>query len=425
MAKPDQTKMTLLKRYSEKHSFGEIPELIKELIKMAPEGKLPKSWIDAVYKGYGVQAAERAAIHKDLMAIHKAEKNLEAVAEKSRLAVSAKADELLTRGQVDVEKIDARKEAAKELKRVDVEGRKELMAARSAQKLQDIGAEADLKAKLEHQRVLRATGAVEMQAAALQTELKKGKPTKALGEQIDNFPVDDPQGRGRAEKAKMQTQYNLLKGRINENLRIQIENMGFTEEQVLKLREKAYETGRVHLLESKAGKKVYDPLITENKNQRLIMEGLEAKGIIPRGKEFIRRGGILPRVPVPVPEPGAMAALAAEGTGGTAGAVSKLASRVTKAPLTGGAKMAGGAGLAMVLLPLLSRILGGKKQEQQMPLAMQIQMAQMMAKMKQDEQLTQSLVSSRGASANKDMAQAELLRLKAMMAGGGGAGVLV
>ena len=73
-------------------------------------------------------------------------------------------------------------------------------------------------------------------------------------------------------------------------------------------------------------------------------------------------------------------------------------------------------GIAALLAMLMMK---GKKEPEMSP-AQQIQMAQQMGEVQQQQALTQSLVGSRGASAQKNLAQADLLRLQAMMSMGGG-----
>jgi hypothetical protein len=71
-----------------------------------------------------------------------------------------------------------------------------------------------------------------------------------------------------------------------------------------------------------------------------------------------------------------------------------------------------GAGLlSLLLLPLLS----GKKEQGMNPM-MQMQMMQQMLEAQQKQELVNSLVTSRAASADRNMAQADLLRLKALAA---------
>lgn len=225
-------------------------------------------------------------------------------------------------------------------------------------------------------------------------------------------------------KAELLEEHTLRDRTLRNRMAHQVRGLGFSEAQLQELQDHAVRTATVPKLESSQGKKLYGPMQEQVQAQRAITEGLEARGILQRGEHLVPRGRILPREPVAMPAPSALAAMAAE-KGGTEAAVGRLARQVTKAPLTGTAKFLGGGAAAMLLLPLLSRIMGGGRAAPEMPLSMQIQMAQMMAKMKQDEALTQSLVSARGASAEKDLARAELLRLQALQAGGGGAGVLI
>lgn len=73
-------------------------------------------------------------------------------------------------------------------------------------------------------------------------------------------------------------------------------------------------------------------------------------------------------------------------------------------------KLIGGGILGALLLPML---LGGKKNEQQqLPPLLQIQLLQQLSELQNQNALTQSLVGSRGAQADKNTAQADLLRLQ-------------
>lgn len=78
---------------------------------------------------------------------------------------------------------------------------------------------------------------------------------------------------------------------------------------------------------------------------------------------------------------------------------------------------AGGIGALLMLPMLISKMMG--KKEQEVSPAQQLQMMQAMAQMQQQQQLSQSLIGSRTASADRDSARANLLRLQALTAMGG------
>ena len=87
-------------------------------------------------------------------------------------------------------------------------------------------------------------------------------------------------------------------------------------------------------------------------------------------------------------------------------------------------KLMGGAGLLM-LIPLLQKLLGGGGQQEELPMPLQVQMMQQMAEAQQQQQGAQSLATSREASAAKNMAQADLIRLQMMQLAGGPAPAVV
>jgi hypothetical protein len=80
----------------------------------------------------------------------------------------------------------------------------------------------------------------------------------------------------------------------------------------------------------------------------------------------------------------------------------------------------GGLAAALLLLPSLGRLLtGGEEAQPGLPPLLQAQLLQLMSNIQNQEALTQSLVGSRGAQAQKNLAQADLLRLQALTQQGG------
>lgn len=74
----------------------------------------------------------------------------------------------------------------------------------------------------------------------------------------------------------------------------------------------------------------------------------------------------------------------------------------------------GGGLLALLLGPAL---LGRKQEQQELPPLLQLQLLQAIAQMQQEQGLADSLMGSRAASAERNLAQADLLRMKALAQG--------
>jgi len=101
------------------------------------------------------------------------------------------------------------------------------------------------------------------------------------------------------------------------------------------------------------------------------------------------------------------------------GALSRTLKTLKGAKLGRGGLLAGGGAALLALL------LGGRGKEQQQNPAQQIQLLQQLAESQQKQQITDSLVGSRQASSQRDLARAQLLRLQALSAAGGPAPAVV
>ncbi len=148
-------------------------------------------------------------------------------------------------------------------------------------------------------------------------------------------------------------------------------------------------------------------------------------GVIPlKQSDFVEKGGLITgKAGLSKAEPILQAAEKARLEGRLAESKSLLGRAIQG--IKGG--RLGRAGIAgLIGIPLLASLFRGRKDtEGQIPPALQIQLLRQMAEAQQQQQLTQSLVGSRGASAERDLARANLLRLQALSAAGGPAPAVV
>ena len=158
----------------------------------------------------------------------------------------------------------------------------------------------------------------------------------------------------------------------------------------------------------------------EARTKLMIQDTLAQQGLRVSGEAGAREfAGTMTRSPVPAES--FLEQMTTARTPERVGEIAQSAKQAVKsAPIRGGVKAAGGIGAALLLLPLLSRIMGGGGGgARQLPPMMQLQMMNQMQEMQNQNALTQSLVGSRGAQADRDAARAALLRLQALQLAGG------
>lgn len=101
------------------------------------------------------------------------------------------------------------------------------------------------------------------------------------------------------------------------------------------------------------------------------------------------------------------------------GTIERAAEAVTLSRFSPSMKLLGGGALAAILLPTLLSM-RGKATAEEPSVPQQIQLLQALNQQQQQSALVQSLINSRQSVADRNSAQTDLLRLKAMSQGGGG-----